>query len=83
MFNANLIPNIDLLLPTRPPPDRAPQKRNSASSLMEGSREPGTEDILKRLREERAEVPMDFPWDSIKLGKELGTGDFGKVGVAR
>ncbi len=50
---------------------------------MEGSREPGTEDILKRLREERAEVPMDFPWDSIKLGKELGTGDFGKVGVTR
>ncbi len=48
---------------------------------MEGSasQELGTEDILKRLREERVEVPMDFPWDSIKLGKELGTGDFGKV----
>ena len=40
---------------------------------------PSTEDILDLLRKEKAEVPMDFPRDQIKIGKEFGEGDFGKV----
>ena len=55
-------------------------KKTSNSSLTERTvREQSTENILQRMREEKAEVPMNFPWDNIKLGKELGTGDFGKV----
>ena len=55
-------------------------KKSSNSSLKEGTaRELSTEDILQHMREENAEIPMNFPWDNIKLGKELGTGDFGKV----
>lgn len=61
-------------------PEGPDSKKSSRSSLLEGSAtEPSTEDILARLREEQAEVPMNFPWDAIRLGKELGTGDFGKV----
>ena len=58
-------------------------KKTSNSSLTEGPvREQSTENILQRMREEKAEIPMSFPWDNIKLGKELGTGDFGKVYTA-
>ncbi len=60
--------------------DRTPKKKASGSSLLEGTaRESSTEDILTRMREENAEIPMHYPWEGLKLGKEFGTGDFGKV----
>ncbi len=65
-------------------------KSMQASSTASGSRrgnggkiQPKDEDILEHQESEQGdfefEVPMDFPRDQIKLGKEFGEGDFGKV----
>ena len=34
---------------------------------------------MDSLEKEPVEVPMNFPREQIKLGKEIGEGDFGKV----
>lgn len=63
---------------------KSTQSRAAASSLgkRNGERtQPKREDILEHQQREQGdfEVPMDFPRDQIKLGKEFGEGDFGKV----
>ena len=37
------------------------------------------EESTEGLRREQVDVPMNFPREQIKLGKEFGEGDFGKV----
>ena len=57
------------------------------ASAVNGSRkgngaraQPKSEEDWEREQDDTdAEVPMDFPRDQIKLGKEFGAGDFGKV----
>ena len=38
-----------------------------------------TNDTPERMNREPVDVPMNFPREQIKLGKEFGEGDFGKV----
>ena len=57
---------------------------SSGSGKENGGRvQPKSEDVLEDQEREQddtdAEVPMDFPREQIKLGKEFGAGDFGKV----
>lgn len=63
-------------------------KSTRASSVASSSRrgnggkiQSKNEDILEHQESEQgdSEVPMDFPREQIKLGKEFGEGDFGKV----
>ena len=53
----------------------------NGSTKGNGARaQPKSEEDWEREQEDTdAEVPMDFPRDQIKLGKEFGAGDFGKV----
>ena len=56
----------------------------STSGKRNGERtRPKREDVFEHQEREHwqgdFEVPMDFPRDQVKLGKEFGEGDFGKV----
>ena len=37
--------------------------------------------VLFYVADENSEIPMNFPRDQLKLLKEFGTGDFGKVHI--
>ena len=52
---------------------------SSGTAVEEEKRQTSTEEMTDDSRNEEAEIPMDFPREQIKLGKEIGVGDFGKV----
>lgn len=50
------------------------------ASTVSGKAHPnGSDGRTEGQTREPAEVPMDFPREQIKLGKDIGAGDFGKV----
>ena len=64
---------------TKAPTSRSMSEPGIKSNTFPSSREMSTESILERMRQQHAEIPMNFPHDQIKLSREIGTGDFGKV----
>lgn len=66
---------------------KSTQSRGTVASSSSGKRnggrtQPRSEDALEHQEMKQVddvEVPMDFPREQIKLGKEFGVGDFGKV----
>ena len=56
-----------------------PRRSQAAKTAVPASTANGSEGWTEGQSREAAEIPMDFPREQIKLGKEIGGGDFGKV----